>query len=93
MGHEAIHADHGTFGKLKARRQTMDARKYWTMCRIHDWHYEMADDPDAYRNGRDTHETIKDMAEKDAALRPIYEAWKEYHYRAGAHPAEPKLEE
>lgn len=71
----------------------MDARKFWTACRIHDWHYEMSDDPDVYRNGADARRNLQSLAMRDENLRPIYDAWYEYHFNAGAAPAEPKLED
>lgn len=71
----------------------MDARKYWTMCRIHDWHYSMSEDSEVYRNGKEAEQQLVHLTDTYPALRPIYEAWREYHFGSGARPAEPKLEE
>jgi hypothetical protein len=71
----------------------MDARKFWAMCRLHDWHYEMADDSEVYRTGEEAHYTLTNLAYSDPVLTPIFEAWREYHYNAGARPAEPKMED
>ena len=71
----------------------MDARKFWTMCRIHDWHYEMSDDPEIYRMGAEADEQLSAIAASDPKLREIHDAWFQYHHNAGARPAEPKLED
>lgn len=71
----------------------MDTRKFWTMCRVHDWHYQMADDPGAYREGAEAHQALVNLAYSDSALTPVFEAWREYHYNAGARPTEPKIED
>jgi hypothetical protein len=70
----------------------IDARKFWTMCRLHDWFYSMSDDPEAYRNGADMEERLIELARLSPAHAEIYEAWRTHHYDAGARPAEPKLD-
>lgn len=71
----------------------MDARKFWTACRVHDWHYNMADDDGAYRAGHDHEESLRRMAEADPKLMEIFKAWESYHRDCGPRPLEPKLED
>ena len=71
----------------------MDVRKYWTLCRLHDWHYMMSDDPEVYRNGKDYEDMLASMAHKDEAMAGIYKAWREYHHNCGPRPPEPSLED
>lgn len=68
----------------------MDPRKFWTMCRIHDWFYHMSDDPSVYREGADRESDILAIAEKSPAHRAVYEAWRAYHFESGEKPSEPK---
>ncbi len=70
----------------------MDARKFWTMCRLHDWFYMMSDDPAVYRNGEEYLENLERIMMGRPDLYAIYDAWREHHYEAGAVPPEPKLE-
>lgn len=71
----------------------MDARKYWTMCRLHDWHYTMSDDPEVYRNGKDSESYLLSLAHKDPAMADVYKQWREHHFGTGPRPIEPKLED
>ena len=71
----------------------MDARKFWTACRVHDWHYQMTDDPGAYALGAQAHQELVNTAYSHADLTAIFEAWRDHHFNAGARPAEPKMEE
>lgn len=70
----------------------MDARKYWTACRIHDWHYEMSEDPEVYRNGKEGQDHLVALADSDPELNEIYLQWQDYHFNSGPRPAEPKLD-
>lgn len=71
----------------------MDVRKYWTQCRLHDWHYEMSDDPEVYRNGKDSEDYLLSLAHKNPELADIFKQWHDHHYGSGARPIEPKLED
>lgn len=71
----------------------MDARKYWTMCRLHDWHYTHSDDPEVYRNGQENEDHLLRLAHGNDALTEVFKQWREYHYGNGARPAEPKVED
>lgn len=71
----------------------MDARKYWTMCRLHDWYYMMSDDPAVFRDGSESEAHLLDLAWGKPELAAIYEAWAGHHYGSGPKPAEPKLED
>ena len=71
----------------------IDARKFWTMCRLHDWHYHMSDDPEVYRDGRESEERLLELAEASPEHSTVYGAWYAYHYENGARPEEPKLED
>lgn len=71
----------------------IDARKFWTMCRLHDWFYMMSDDPGVFRNGAENEAHLMDLAWGKPDLTAIYEAWVSYHYDAGPRPAEPKMED
>jgi predicted hydrolase (HD superfamily) len=71
----------------------MDVRKYWTQCRLHDWHYEMSDDPEVYRNGKDSEDYLLSIAHEDPAIAEVFLQWQAYHYYSGPRPAEPKMED
>lgn len=71
----------------------MDPRKFWTMCRIHDWFYMMSDDPVVYRDGFDSEKELSRIAAKSPKLTEVYEAWREHMLGTGPKPAEPKMEE
>lgn len=71
----------------------MDPRKFWTACRVHDWFYMMAEDPGAYRDGRDDEASLLHMAEQDPALMEVFKAWEDYYRGGGAKPDEPKVED
>lgn len=71
----------------------MDARKYWTMCRLHDWHYTISDDDAVFQAGAESEDQLMHLAWKNPELRDIFHAWREHHYRSGPKPAEPKLED
>lgn len=71
----------------------MDARKFWTACRIHDWYYMYSDDPGVYREGREADEALRRMTDGKPELKAIYDAWEAHHFSSGARPAEPKLDD
>lgn len=71
----------------------MDARKFWTMCRLHDWFYMMSDDPEVYRSGEESLENLEALMRNRPDLYAVYDAWRAHHYEAGAVPVEPKLED
>lgn len=71
----------------------MDARKFWTMCRLHDWFYQWSDDPGVYRAGRDSLETLEMYAAKSPEHRAIYDAWHAHYFESGPKPVEPKMED
>lgn len=71
----------------------MDPRKFWTMCRLHDWFYYMSDDPGVWRDGQDSEDKLLSLAHDNPALTEIYNQWRDYHFSNGTKPAEPKLED
>jgi hypothetical protein len=71
----------------------MDPRKFWTACRVHDWHYEMSDDPEVYRMGSEADKHLSALAASDPKLRAIHDAWYQHHHNCGPRPAEPSLED
>jgi len=71
----------------------MDARKFWTMCRLHDWFYMMSDDPGVYREGKESMENLESIMYGKPDLYEVYDAWRAHYYEAGPKPAEPKVEE
>lgn len=71
----------------------IDARKFWTMCRLHDWHYMMSDDPEVYRDGRDALNRLIELSEQSPEHTAIFAAWYNYHNDNGPKPDEPKLED
>lgn len=71
----------------------IDARKFWTMCRLHDWFYMMSDDPEVYRDGLESEERLQELAEQSPAHAEIYAAWHDHHHGTGPVPTEPKLED
>jgi predicted hydrolase (HD superfamily) len=71
----------------------MDIRKYWTQCRLHDWHYEMSDDPETYRMGKDSEDYLLSLAHKDPAMAEVFKQWQSYHRDTGPRPIEPKIED
>lgn len=71
----------------------MDVRKYWTACRVHDWFYEMAEDPNAYRDGRDNEHHLRRLAEADPRLMEVFTQWEDHFHNCGPRPAEPKMED
>lgn len=71
----------------------MDVRKYWTQCRLHDWHYTMSDDPEVYRNGKDSEDYLLSLAHNNPALADMFKQWQEHAYNCGPRPAEPNLED
>lgn len=71
----------------------MDARKYWTQCRLHDWHYMMSDDPEVYRNGKDNEDYLMSLAHNNPVMADMFKQWQDHHYGSGAKPVEPKLED
>ena len=74
-------------------RPMIDARKFWTMCRLHDWFYMMSEDPEVYRDGEEYLDRLGDLMRGRPDLYAIYDAWRAHHYECGPVPAEPKLEE
>lgn len=71
----------------------IDARKFWTMCRIHDWFYSMSDDDEVYRNGVENETKLLRISQTDPKLSEIYEAWREYQFNSGPKPKEPSMED
>jgi hypothetical protein len=71
----------------------MDVRKYWTQCRLHDWHYMMSDDPEFYRMGKDEEDRLVAIAQSDPAMAEIYRQWQDNAHNCGPRPTEPKLED
>lgn len=71
----------------------MTPRKFWTVCRLHDWFFMMSEDPEAYRDGEEYLENIERLMDGRPDLQAIYKAWYEHHYEAGAKPAEPLMED
>lgn len=71
----------------------MDARKFWTMCRLHDWFYYMSDDPGVWRDGQDSEDRLLQLANDNPALTEVYNQWRDYHFSNGAKPVEPKVQE
>lgn len=70
----------------------MTPRKFWTMCRLHDWTYMYSDDREAYRNGKEENEALINAALSNPELMAIYHAWEGYHFRCEAKPPEPKMD-
>lgn len=71
----------------------IDARKFWTMCRIHDWFYSMSEDDEVYRNGVENETKLLRISQTDPKLSEIYEAWREYQFNSGPKPKEPSMED
>lgn len=71
----------------------VDPRKFWTMCRIHDWFYSMSDDDEVYRNGVENETKLLRISQTDPKLSEIYEAWREYQFNSGPKPKEPSMED
>ena len=71
----------------------MDARKFWTICRLHDWFYMMSDDPGVYREGKESLDNIEYLMRNRPDLYAIYEAWRAHFYEAGPKPKEPMMED
>ena len=71
----------------------MDARKFWTMCRLHDWFYHMSDDPGVWRDGQESESNLRHLMKDNPVLIEVYRQWKDYHFGNGAKPAEPRLED
>lgn len=71
----------------------MDARKFWTMCRVHDWYYQYSDDSEVYRNGRDSEEELYRIATENPDLQTVLAQWREFHFDNGRRPDEPKLDD
>jgi hypothetical protein len=71
----------------------MDVRKYWTQCRLHDWHYMRSEDPEVYRSGKESKENLLSLAHNNPALAEVFKQWWEHAYNCGPRPAEPKLED
>lgn len=70
----------------------MDARKFWTMCRLHDWSYMMSDDPAVYQAGLESLHNLHKTSRGRPDLQKILDAWDAHHFECGAIPPEPKLE-
>lgn len=71
----------------------MDVRKYWTACRLHDWLYHYSDDPEVYRQGKESEDHLVALADTDPELNEIFLQWQEYRHNSGPRPTEPKLED
>lgn len=71
----------------------IDPRKYWTMCRMHDWLYEYSDDPGVYREGKDSLDELLTLRDKTPEHRAVYDGWYAYYFEAGPKPEEPKVGE
>lgn len=71
----------------------MDARKYWTACRMHDWFYQYSDDPGVYREGSESEANLMRLAWNKPELTEIFDAWKEHMFGSGPKPKEPMMEE
>ena len=69
----------------------MDVRKYWTQCRLHDWHYEMSDDPEVYRNGKANEDYLLSLTHNSPAMADMFKQWQDHAYNCGPRPAEPKM--
>lgn len=70
----------------------IDPRKYWTMCRLHDWLYEESDDPAVNREGKASEEELLILRDKSPEHRAVFDAWHNYYFAAGPKPEEPKME-
>lgn len=68
----------------------MTPRKFWTMCRIHDWTYMYSDDPEVYANGVKSLNDLLRIADKGPEFEEVYNAWENYHFHCGPKPDEPK---
>lgn len=71
----------------------IDPRKFWTMCRLHDWYYSYSDDHSVYEAGAASHDDLLAIAKKSDEHWRIYQDWHDYHFNSGAKPEEPKLDE
>lgn len=70
----------------------MDKRKYWTACRLHDWHWFMSDDPAHRDEQQDVAELLGEARKTSPELERIYNEWHEFHFNCGPKPTEPRLE-
>ena len=77
----------------KGNQPMIDARKFWTMCRLHDWFYMVSEDPEVYRDGEESLDRLEDLMRGRPALEAVFEAWRVHHYECGPVPVEPKLED
>lgn len=71
----------------------MDVRKYWTMCRLHDWYYKYSDDPSVFREGAESEADLLRLAWDKPDLTAMYEAWADHVFGSGPKPKEPQMEE
>jgi len=53
--------------------------KFYDLCERHDWWYEMSDDHRVWLAGGAAQAALVAHTKKNPALRPIYDAWSEYH--------------
>lgn len=71
----------------------MDVRKYWTQCRLHDWHYTHSDDPEVYRMGKENEDMLVSLAHGNPAMAEVFKQWQDHNLGCGPRPVEPKLED
>lgn len=74
-------------------RPMIDARKFWTMCRLHDWFYMMSEDREVYRDGEENLDRLEGLMRGRPDLEAVFKAWEVHHYECGPVPIEPKLDE
>ena len=71
----------------------MDPRKYWTMCRTHDWFYPYSDDPGVNRDGKEARAALLTLADLKPELMDVFKAWEDHMFASGPRPPEPKMED
>ena len=71
----------------------MTPKQYWTMCRVHDWFHSYSDDPEVYREGRDSEKELDRLTYGRPDLAEIYNAWFDHAFACGPRPDEPKVED
>ena len=64
----------------------MTYREYFTMLKNHDWYFNMADDPAAYKAGRINQDKLCAICNKSKSPLPekMYKAWSDYMFSGEA---------
>lgn len=69
--------------------QTVALAHYYDRLKVHNWFFEMSDDPGFYRRGKDEHDALVAIGHQSQAHADLFKAMRAYHTENGDLPARP----